>query len=59
MLSSLITRQPRLDLKLIKSRSGRQMVSFGDLSVTLSNACEIKKVYGRYCTVLVEYWGED
>ena len=40
-VSVLITREPRLDLKLTKSRLESGMVRFSQLSVTLSNACEI------------------
>jgi len=43
-VSALITREPRLDLKLTKGRPEKGMVWFSHLSVTLSNAGEANEV---------------
>jgi len=50
-MSALITREPKLDLNITKRRLLRLKVRFGLLSVTLSNACEIKKVCRQHYTV--------
>ena len=50
--SALITREPRLNLKLIKSRLLGLKVRFGHLSVTLSNAGHAKKCVGNYSQFL-------
>jgi hypothetical protein len=50
-VSALITREPKLDLKVTKRRVLRLKVRFGDLSVTLSNAGGVKKCVGKYYTL--------
>ena len=45
-MSALITREPKQDLKLIKSRVLKGVVRFGHLSVTLSNGWSAKKCVG-------------
>ena len=50
-LSNLITRDPKQDLKVTKSRVLNEMVRFGLVSVTLSNAWGAKKCVGKHYTV--------
>jgi len=45
--SALITREPKLDLKVTIGKLLRLKVGFGDLSVTLSNAGHTKKCVGN------------
>ena len=52
-MSALITREPKLDLKLIKRQVLKGMVGFGHLRVTLSNAWHAKKCVGSYCKFLM------
>ena len=49
-MSALITREPRLDLKLTIRRLLRLKVRFDLVSVTLSNAGHAKKCVGNYYT---------
>jgi hypothetical protein len=51
-LFSLITREPKVILKVTKRRLLRLKVRFGHLSVTLSNGWGAKKCVGNYCTLL-------
>jgi hypothetical protein len=48
--SALITREPKQDLKVTKSRVLNEMVRFIYLSVTLCDGLHAKKCAGNYCT---------
>ena len=59
-VSALITREPKVNLKLTKRRLFRLKVMFGHVSVTLSNAGHVKKCVGNYYTFLMAIlidWG--
>jgi hypothetical protein len=46
-MSALITREPKVNLKVTKRRLLRLKVRFGHVSVTLSNAGHAKKCVGK------------
>ena len=50
-VSALITREPKVNLNLIKSKALSGMVRFSHLSVTLSNAGHARKCVGKLCTL--------